>query len=397
MSDTDTPDFATPYQVSTVTSRSWLERLRDSLIGTVIGLLLVAGAVALLYWNEGNEVAALRSLDLAARLVVEAPPAGIDPALEGRLVHLTGTLAAPAPARDPLFGATGANAVRLERRVEMFQWEEHVSSTTEKSLGGGSTTRSTTDYQKTWSDRAINSGPFHARAGHENPPLPLSGLTSDAADVRLGRYRLDTAVLDRLTPSAPAFLPDAAALPPGWRRGEAGPYRGRDPMQPDIGDVRVTFRATLAGTASVIAGQQGDRLAAYMTPGGRTIALATEGAARAADMVSAERASTRMLAWALRLAGFLMCLVGLVLLVRPLAVLVSVLPLLETVVDVTAIVVMAGLAALVTLATIAVARVMLQPLLSLGLLAAGAAIAWGCIRLRRRSPMQLVSDRSAAG
>jgi hypothetical protein len=394
MSDSDTPpggfadlpDTAAPDRVSAVTSRSWLGRLRDSLIGSVIGLLLVVAAVALLAWNEGNEVAALRSLDLAARLVVEAPPDRIDPALAGRLVHLSGTLEAAAPARDPLFGVIDPRAVRLERRVEMFQWQETSSSSTQKSFGGGSTTQTTYDYQPVWSERAIDSGPFHARSGHLNPPWNPTNLTSDATDVRLGPYGLDAAVLERLAPSAPAGLPDGAALPPGWRRGETGPYRGRDPEQPAIGDARVTFRAVPAGPASIIAGQQGDRLAAFAAPDGRPIALAAEGVASAAAMVSAGRSAARNLAWGLRLAGFLLCLAGLVLLVRPLAVLVSVVPVLETVVDVTAVLVMAGLAALVTLATIAVARIVLQPLLSLGLLAAGVAIALACIRLSRRWP-----------
>ena len=325
----------------------------------------------------------LRTLDLAARLLVEAPPARIDPALDGRLVHLTGTLQAAMPARDPVFGVVSADAVRLQRRVEMFQWQEHSSSSTEKSLGGGSTTTTTYDYQKTWADRAIDSSTFHARAGHANPPLPVQGLISNAAEVRLGPYRVDGAVLEDLTPSTPVSLPDTAALPPGWQRGDAGPYRGRDPAAPAIGDVRVSFNAVAAGTASLIAGLQGERLAAFVAPNGETIALAQTGVASAPAMLSAERSQARLLAWALRLAGFVACLVGLVLLVRPLAVLVSILPFLETVVDVTATVVMAGFAALITLTTIAVARIVLHPLTSLALLAAGMAIAWICTRLRR--------------
>ena len=198
MSDTDTTpdgsggsDMLAPDQVTTVTSTGWLGRLGGSVTGALIGVGLVIGAVVLLGWNESKEVAALRTLALAARLVVEAPPGHIDPALEGRLVHLSGALAAAAPARDPMFGVASADALRLERRVEMFQWQENASSSTEKSLGGGSTTTTTYNYQKVWADRAIDSGPFHARAGHVNPPLPVSHLTSDAAEVRLGPYRVD--------------------------------------------------------------------------------------------------------------------------------------------------------------------------------------------------------------
>ena len=379
------PDVsAAPDQVTTVTSTSWLGRLRDSVIGSLIGIVLVVGAVLLLYWNEGTEVTTLRTLELAQGLLVEASPARLDPALEGRLVHLTGTLAAAAAARDPVFGTVAADAMRLERHVEMFQWEEHSSSSTEKSLGGSSTTTTTYDYQKTWSDREIDSGAFHARAGHANPKLPIARLVSDAAEVRIGPYRLDASVLDQLSPTAPVALPEAATLPPGWKRGDTGPYRGRDPLTPAIGDVRVSFLAVPAGTASVIAGQQGENLAAFTAPNGETVALARPGVASATAMFNAERSQARLLAWALRLTGFVLCLVGLVLLLRPLAVLVSVIPLLETLVDVTATLVMAGFAALITLATIAVARFVYQPLTSLALLAAGVAIVLGCIRLRRR-------------
>ena len=140
-----------------------------------------------------------------------------------------------------------------------------------------------------------------------------------------------------------------------------------------------------SGTASLVAGQQGDRLSAFAAPNGQTIALARPGVASATAILAAERSQARLLAWALRLAGFVMCLVGLVLLVRPLAVLVSVIPILETAVDFIGTVVMAGVAALITLATIAAARIVLQPLASAALIAAGVAIVWGCVLLRRRS------------
>ena len=387
-----TTDSGAPDQVTEVSSQSWLGRLRDSLMGSVIGMILVIAAVALLYWNERNEVTSLRMLDLAARLLVEAPSNRADPALDGRLVHVTGTLAIPAPAHDPLFGAVDPQAVRLERQVEMFQWQEHSNSQTQKSVGGSSssTTQTTYDYQRVWSDRAIDSATFHAHSGHANPPMPLSHLISDAADVRLGPYRLDAAVLDHLAPETPVALPEDAPLPAGWQRGDAGLFHGHDPMAPSVGDVRVTFRSVPAGAASIIAGQHADGLAAYQAPDGSAIALATAGTVSAPAMLSAERSQVRILAWILRLAGFGLSLAGLMLMMRPLAVLVSVLPVLETVVDVAATVVMAGVAALLTLGTIAIARIVLQPLLSLGLLAAGLVIVAGCVRLRRPRPVLAV-------
>jgi hypothetical protein len=157
-------------------------------------------------------------------------------------------------------------------------------------------------------------------------------------------------------------------------------------MAPSVGDVRVSFLAVPTGAASVIAGQHGDGLATYQAPDGSSIVLASTGTTTAPAMLSTERSQARILAWILRAVGFGLSLAGLVLMLRPLAVLVSVLPILETVVDVAATVVMAGFAALLTLGAIAVARIVLQPLLSLGLLAAGLVIVAVCVRLRRPRP-----------
>jgi hypothetical protein len=69
-----TTDSGSPDQVISVTSQSWLDRLRDRLIGSLIGIVLVVAAVALLYWHERSEVMTLKSLDLAARLLWSRRP-----------------------------------------------------------------------------------------------------------------------------------------------------------------------------------------------------------------------------------------------------------------------------------------------------------------------------------
>jgi len=102
-------------------------------------------------------------------------------------------------------------------------------------------------------------------------------------------------------------------------------------------------------------------------------------------MFKAEQSSARTLAWILRGVGFVLCLIGLMLLVRPIAVLFSVVPFLEGIVDAAAFIVMFGVAVLVTLATIAITRIVLQPVLSVGLLVLGFAILFGTIRLRGRA------------
>ena len=52
------------------TSVSWFGRLRNSVGGVVIGLLLIIGMVVLLFWNEGRAVTTARSLAEGAGAVV---------------------------------------------------------------------------------------------------------------------------------------------------------------------------------------------------------------------------------------------------------------------------------------------------------------------------------------
>jgi hypothetical protein len=211
--------------------------------------------------------------------------------------------------------------------------------------------------------------------------MPIRTVTTDAADATLGAYKIDPAVLDHLRQFTPVTLSDGAA-PDGWLRRQAGFYHGADPTTPSPGDLRASFNVVAPGTVSVLAGQQGERLTGFASAKGQTIAVAVPGTVDARTMFGDERSGAKGVAWLLRAIGFAFVLIGLVLLMRPLAVLVSVLPFLETVVDVSAFIVMFGVAALITLVTIAIAHIVLQPLLALGLIVAGIAVAVLCTWLR---------------
>ncbi|MBV8747852.1 MAG: hypothetical protein JO134_22725, partial [Xanthobacteraceae bacterium] len=101
---------------SQVTSTSWIARLGKSILGVLIGIVLIIAAIVLLFWNEGRAVTTARSLAEGSRAVVEVGSASVDPANEGKLVYVSGDLAARAPLTDQEFGVS-ANALRLVRKV----------------------------------------------------------------------------------------------------------------------------------------------------------------------------------------------------------------------------------------------------------------------------------------
>src|SRR5580765_6380159 len=116
-----------------VTTRSWRSRIVESIKGVLFGFVLILGSGAALFWNEGRAVQTQRSLTEGAGVVIDIDPAQVDPANEGKLVHVSGDMRAPAPVVDADFGVS-ANGLRLVRSVEMFQWKEDKKTETRKNF-----------------------------------------------------------------------------------------------------------------------------------------------------------------------------------------------------------------------------------------------------------------------
>jgi hypothetical protein len=374
---------------SETTSEGWLQRLGGSLIAALIGLILVPAAIVLLYWNEGRAVDAIRALNRGASEIVEVSAAGIDPRGEGRLVHMSGMLQPGTPAKDPIFGVTADGLVRLTRAVEMYQWKEESHSQSQQNVGGSKTTETTYTYSRVWSDQAIQSVHFKVPNGHQNPPMQLRPATFDGGDVKLGAYKLDPSVLDKVTNFTP--LQVQSAPPSGYQASGDGFYHGQDPNQAAIGDERVTFTAVPAQTISVAAAQSSGVLTAYRDSNGYSIALAEAGVVPAATLFHDERKSESTMTWILRAVGFVMMLIGFVCITRPLTMLFAVLPFLESLVGAGAFLVALTLAVPITLLTISIAWIVHRPLIG-GLLLVAAVGAM--YLLRQLHPRRTVPARA---
>lgn len=369
-------------QFTEVTTEGWGQRLGGSLIAALIGFVLVIASIGLLYWNEGRAVSASTALGRGAAAIVEVGASPVDASANGKLVHVSGTMQPAAPARDPVFGVTGDGLLRLSRVAEMYQWQEETHSQSQQSAGGSKTTETIYTYQHVWSAQPIVSAQFKVRDGHQNPPMELRSATFDGAGVKLGAYRIDPPLLDKLAMFTP--LQVQSAPPAGYQASGDGFYRGQDPNQPAIGDMRVTFTAIPAQTVSVAAAQSSDVLAAFRDANGYTIALAEPGVVTAAGLFHDEMKSESRLTWILRGVGFVAMLIGFVCISRPLTMLFAFLPFLELMVGAGAFLVALTLAVPITLLTIAIAWIAHRPLVGGGLLVAAAAALFLLSRMHPR-------------
>ncbi len=422
--------------------QSWLSRLGGAIVGVLIGLVLSLVAFPLLFWNEGRAVRNARTLEEGETAVVSVPAERVDPANEGRLVHVTGEATTSETLRDPEFRVSAASAIRLRRVVEMYQWREHKHTQTQHKPGGGTNTITTYTYDAGWSSTLIDSNRFHQRGGHKNPgSLPFPSASWQARRVPLGAYVLSNDQVGRLTgeeklavprswkppgsrprarPSAPpvyavyvsvlAVATDAsfpanvpwnillvkrskrprsvAADPASALRRVSGGvlYRGKDPGHPALGDVRIRFWVLRPTTVSVLVRQTGASFTPYQTRAGGEIDRLEMGAHSAEQMFATAQRENATLTWVLRLVGFLLLAVGIFLILRPLAVVADVLPFLGGFVTLATGLFALAVALPLALVTIALGWVFYRPLVGVSLLAVGlltlAGIAFAVSRLR---------------
>lgn len=368
-----------------VTRESLVGRLGNAFKGILAGILLFFIAFPLLFWNEGRSVKRYRELKEGAGIVVSVSSDSVDAANEGKLVHLTGKADTGEMLSDDVFGVS-ANALKLKRAVEMYQWKETSSSETRTKLGGGTEKATTYKYSKAWSAKAIDSADFKEPTGHQNPgALPWEPIVRTAGVVELGAFTLAPSLVGKIDAFETLPVGGGTNLPAGLegqaRIHNGGFYVGADPTNPRIGDVRIAFSVVRPLQVSVIARQTGTTLEPYPAKAGGTIELLEEDVHSAEEMFAKAEEENKLLTWLLRLAGFLLMLVGINLVLRPLSVIADVLPILGTIVRGGTGLVSLLLSAIFAMITIAVAWIFYRPLLGIVLIAAAAGLA---VLVRRR-------------
>jgi hypothetical protein len=372
------------------TGQSWFSRLVESIKGVLFGVLLFVVALPLLVWNEGRAVRTAKTLQEGASAVVSVPADRVDSGRAGKLVHMTGEATTTETLSDPEFGVA-LPAIKLQRRVEMYQWKEEKESHTRSKLGGGTETVTTYTYKQAWSPDLVDSSAFKKRDGHQNPSaMPVSSQSWTATKVTLGAFTLSEAQVGLLNrfQDLPVGEEAAAAVAPDLKEKaklhSGGYYWGADPASPAIGDAKVSFQVVRPATVSIVARQMGDTFEAYQAQAGGSILLLEPGTVSADSMFKTAEESNTLITWVLRLVGFLVMFVGLSLVFKPFEIFVDVIPFLGTLLG-AGIGLFAGMvAASLTLLTIAVSWLVYRPLIGIFLLLLAAGGMAGLIHLAKQ-------------
>jgi hypothetical protein len=274
------------------------------LLGLLCGGLFTAGAVGAVLWSDGQWQAPLAA-------VVEAPPDRVDPALEGALVRVVGEATVASPAEDPQLHVGQEGAVGLVRVVETWQWIERFEY---RRVGIGGQQRRYAVYHQAWSEGLHDSRRFEDPEGHVNPTeVPLRSAVVIGPGARVGAYGLAPGVLEALHEDAPlddVVLQEADAAAAGGRLVDGRIHLHPEPLQPQIGDQRVRYRALPRQQLTVMGMQEAGQLVPWPNPPHAPVMLAQLGDVGVGELVWARRQQAMVAGGMGALLGGVLCAGG---------------------------------------------------------------------------------------
>jgi len=239
--------------------RTWLT--------TFIGLILTGIGVHILAWNERHTVSHTTTLNEVYNQIIPLnlyEP--IWPEYEGRLVHLQGPLVIDEPLTEPDYGIS-IQAVKLKRRVQMFQWVESENPL-DFSVDAKDPERKNNYYYVTeWRDKLVNSNSFYIKYGHHNPTsMPLTSKVYVSPAVRVGHLQLGEEMKELFND----WVEMTSDERPDRRDVKLHMgiyYHCDDVWKPEVGDIRVQFyhAGHIGDIVSMIGQQKNGVLEPYVT------------------------------------------------------------------------------------------------------------------------------------
>lgn len=402
------------YQETTTTSYG--SRVMGGLKGILLGFLMLIAGTVLLWWNEGRTVKtsdANKEAYEATTLVSDLST--FDNTLNGKMIFSSGLATTNDSIVDHEFNI-GANAIKLIRTVEYYQWEEHASSTSKDKFGGSQETTTTYTYEKKWVSSVQNSAEFKD-PDYKNKNFTLSTIESEtflAPNVTIGAYKIPDFLSSQISGAQDIYVQlskekiqafNATAKnilqcktnileKPYQPNGEyvhvSGNqvYLGANPSDPAIGDVRITFQKVMPTNVSIWAKVTNNTFEEYISDNGYKVSAISMGVQSLDKTFQDEQDANSITAWIFRLIGALLVIYGLKGIFNILVILLKVIPFLSSIANFGANLICAIVGIIWSLIVIAIAWIFYRPLLAILLLAAAGALIFFLVKRSKEKKRQ---------
>lgn len=333
--------------------------------GFLGGIIIFIIGIFVLWNNEGRAVKTQNAINEALKGYTDVSSEKIDSQYEGKIIATTGKidLSNSSELRDSKFGIS-AKAVKLQRVVEMYQWDESCETDDDNN--------ETCTYDKKWSDEIIDSSEF-SKSGHSNPStMKIEGDVYVASDVKVGAFTLPERLIDKLsydkTYGNEKLEEQYKNTVDGYKINEKYITNSVDTENPEIGDLRISYKYATDGEVSLIGVQSGDTVRAYTAKKGKSIFEIRRGSYTGREILVGMTEANKNIKWFLRILGTILVIAGIASLFSPLQSLTNKVPVLGSIVNFSTGLFSGVVGFAVALIVIAIAWFRFRPVLSIVLI-----------------------------
>ena len=394
------------------TTTSYGQRLAGSAKGMIGGLLVFIIGTGLLWWNEGRTVRTAKAIgDAASHVESVADVSKVDASLNGKLIHASAFADTKDTLTDDMFGVR-ERAIRIDRKVEYYQWVENAQTREREKIGGGKETTTTYTYEKKWVDKPVNSAEFKdPQYQSANKVLAeVEERNEMAQHVTFGAYTLPESFVASISGSEPvevrmteqqtfawneqlhALMPTVDETTSLIHTSANTAYLGISPNSPQIGDVRITFTKVVPTDISLIAKVNGSTFEAYKAKNGQKFTRIEMGKVSADEMLGHAKSENNTWTWVLRVLGIMLVVGGLKAMFGLLLMLFKVLPFLGSIVGAGVGLVCWVFGVAWSFIIIAIAWLVFRPIIGISLLAVSIA---GIVFLKKQAAKRKAAQANA--
>ncbi|MFA5839928.1 MAG: TMEM43 family protein [Candidatus Margulisiibacteriota bacterium] len=285
-------------------------RIMNSFGGAALGLILFFSSFGILYWNEGRPDF---SKFAQTAVIISAQDFSLNANLQGKLVAAEGKITTDEKIGDNYLKP--GKYLAFERKAEMYAWIESKDS---------NTTEAKYSYNKAWVINPKDSTHFKITAGHFNPPMQIRENSDRINTAKLGAYSLN--INDITLPQFVAVdMLDRNVVVVGRVSNHDYLYLGRSPSNPQIGDIKISYKVVESGKNATVFGKlAGGAIIAYPIQGGTTLYRIFHDSPK--DAIATMHSEFVFSLWGLRVMGFLMMWAGFFMILNPISAILGIVP-----------------------------------------------------------------------
>ncbi len=280
-----------------------------------LGILCILMAIYCIFYTAGVGLSGVKPVQVAGVNVLPVPNAPISIENDNKVIYTHGTPVPSAELNDPLLGIS-VKAIKIIRKIEMFQWAQSQESKKEKLANSVDKETVVYTYKPIWSADLIDSDSFKDKVNYRNPlTMPVDGLKRKVQGVTVGDFHLKDELIDLITTEEEVDLSklDISELQARSKTkvSHDGKYifAGEDVKKPVVGDIRISLFKVAPSEISIIAMQSNAELYAIPLADGKKVAYVETGVVSLKEMLSDKG---KMMPWVFYILGLILVGFGVV-------------------------------------------------------------------------------------